>query len=69
MISPPPKVPLAVLAAEAMTPPDDPRFGPNWRAARELDMARRAATEARWAREEEAPQAESKRAYEASLRR
>jgi hypothetical protein len=69
MIWPPPEVPLAVLVAEAMRPPDDPRFGPNWGAAREQDMARRAATEARWAKEEEARQAESRRTYEASLRR
>jgi hypothetical protein len=69
MIWPPPEVPLAVLVAESMRPPDDPRFGPNWGAAREQDMARRAATEARWAKEEEARQAESRRAYEASLRR
>jgi hypothetical protein len=69
MIWPPPQVPLAVLVAESMRPPDDPRFGPNWGAAREQDMARRAATEARWANEEEARQAESKRAYEASLQR
>ncbi len=30
MVWPPPKVPLSVLIAESMTPPDDPRFGPNW---------------------------------------
>jgi hypothetical protein len=39
MIWPPPQVPLAVLVAESMRPPDDPRFGPNWGAAREQDMA------------------------------
>ncbi len=52
-----------------MTPSHDDRFTANWAAARKEDMARRAATEARWTKEEEARQAESKRAYEASLRR
>jgi hypothetical protein len=33
------------------------------------DQARRAAVEARWAKEKEMRQAESRRAYEASLRR
>jgi hypothetical protein len=42
---------------------------PDIRFSGEQDMARRAATEARWAKEEEARQAESRRGYEASLRR
>jgi hypothetical protein len=66
---PPPKVPLAALVAAAMTPPHDPRFTADWAAAREQDRARRAAAEARWAKEEEARQSESRRAYDASLRR
>ena len=66
---PPPKPPLGALVAAAMTPPHDPRFTADWAAAREQDMARRAAAEARWAKEEEARQAQSKRTYEASLRR
>jgi hypothetical protein len=69
MAWPLPKTPLAVAVAQAMAPPADARFGANWAAAREQDMARRAATEARWAKQEEARQAESRRAYEASLRR
>lgn len=69
MAWPLPKMPLAVAVAQAMAPPPDARFGANWAAAREQDMARRAATEARWAKDEEAHQAESRRAYEASLRR
>ena len=69
MAWPLPKIPLAVAVAEAMAPPSDARFGANWAAAREQDMARRAATEARWAKDEEARQAERKRTYEASLRR
>ncbi len=66
---PPPKTPLGVLVAAAMTPPQDAQFTANWAAAREQDMIRRAETERRWAKEEEARRAESKRAYEASLRR
>ena len=64
-----PKIPLSVAVAQAMAPPCDARFGANWAGAREQDMARRAETEARWAKEEEARQAESRRAYEATLRR
>jgi hypothetical protein len=52
-----------------MTPPHDPRFSADWAGAREQDRARRAAAEARRGKEEEARQAESKRAYEASMRR
>jgi hypothetical protein len=69
MAWPPPKVPLAVVFAASMTPPPDPRFSADWAAAREQDMARRAATETRWAKEEEDRHAKSRRAYEASLRR
>jgi hypothetical protein len=54
MAWPPPKTPLAALVAEAMTPPHDLRFTADWAAARQQDMARRTAAEARWAKEEEA---------------
>jgi hypothetical protein len=53
----------------SMVPPHDPRFSADWAAAQKEDNIRRAATEARWAEQEAARQAESKRAYEASLRR
>jgi hypothetical protein len=43
---PPPRVPLAALVAGAMTPPHDLRYTRDWAAAREKEMARRAATEA-----------------------
>jgi hypothetical protein len=43
-----------------MVPQRDPRFGADWTAAQKQDNVRRA--------EEAARQAESKRAYEASLR-
>ena len=43
--------------------------GADWAAAQEADNVRRGATEARWAEEEAARQAESRRTYEASLRR
>ena len=66
---PPPQTPLAVLVAASMTPPHDPRFSADWAAARDQDMARRAANEARWAEEEAARQVASRSAYEASLRR
>ncbi len=66
---PPPKTPLGVLVAAAMTPSHDDRFTANWAAAREQDLARRAETERRRAKEEEARQAENRRAYEASVRR
>ena len=69
MAWPPPVTPMSVLVAEAMAPPPDGRFTANWAAAREKDVARRADAEARWVKEEEARQAESRRAYEASLRR
>lgn len=69
MAWPPPTLPLSVAVASSMTPPPDPRFGANWAAAREQDMARRAAVEARWAEEDEKRQAQSRQAYEASLRR
>ena len=66
---PPPKTPLGVLVAAAMTPPPDPRFSPDWGAAREQDMVRRAAAETRRAEEEAARQVTSRQAYEATLRR
>ena len=66
---PPPKIPLGALVAAAMTPPHDLRYTGDWAAAREQDMARRAAGEARRAEEEAARQVASRTAYEASLRR
>ena len=69
MVWPPPQAPLAALLAASMAPPPDARFTANWAAAREKDVARRAAVEARRVEEGEARQAESRRAYEASLRR
>ena len=66
---PPPQPSLAAVFAMSMVPPHDPRYTADWAAALEKDNARRAATEARWAEEEAARQEESRRAYEASLRR
>ena len=65
---PPPRPPMAALYAMSMVPPRDPRrYSADWATAQKEDNVRRAATEARWAEEEAARQAESKRAYEASL--
>jgi hypothetical protein len=50
-------------------PLHDARYTANWAAAQKEDNVRRAANEARWAEDEAARQAESKRKYEASLRR
>lgn len=69
MAWPLPQIPLAAILAASMTPPHDPRFSADWGAAREKDVARRAAVEERWAKGEEQRQAESRRVYEASLRR
>jgi hypothetical protein len=69
MVWPPPTIPLSVQVAASIAGQHDPRFSADWAAARAKDDARRAANEARWAKEEEARQAESRRAYEASLRR
>ena len=69
MAWPPPVTPMSVLVAEAMAPPPDARFTANWAASREKDAVRRAAVEARWAKEEEARQEASRKTYEASLRR
>jgi predicted transcriptional regulator len=66
---PPPQPSLAVMIAQSMAPPYDPRFSADWAATQKADNVRRAANEARWAEQEAARQAESKRAYEASLRR
>jgi hypothetical protein len=66
---PPQQPSLAMVFAMSMVPSHNPRYTADWAAALEKDNARRAATEARWAEEEEARQAESRRAYEASLRR
>jgi hypothetical protein len=52
-----------------MVPQHDPRFSADWAAALEADNVRRQQNEARWGEQEAARQAESKRAYEASLRR
>jgi hypothetical protein len=69
MVWPPPKIPLSVQVAASIAPQHDPQYSGDWAAARAKDGARRAANEARWAKEEEARKAESRRAYEASLRR
>jgi hypothetical protein len=53
----------------SMVPQRDPRFSADWAAAQKQDNVRRAATEKRWAEEKATRQAESKRAYGASLRR
>jgi hypothetical protein len=66
---PPPQPSIAALYAMSMVPQRDPRFSADWAAAQKEDNVRRAATEKRWAEEEAARQAESRRAYEASLRR
>ena len=69
MAWPPPQPSLAAVFALSMVPSHDPRYTADWAAALEKDNARRAATEARWAEEEAARQEESRRVYEASLRR
>lgn len=70
MTWPPPQPLLAAVYAAMMVPQYDPRrYSADWAAAMEEDNARRAANERRWAEEEAARQAESKRVYEASLRR
>jgi hypothetical protein len=66
---PPPQPTIAALYALSMVPPHDARYTADWAAAQKEDNAKRAATEARWAEQEAARQAESRRAYEASLRR
>lgn len=66
---PPPQSSLAVMVAMSMVPSHDPRYTADWAAAQKADNVRRAATEARWGEQEAARQAESKLAYEASLRR
>ncbi len=69
LIWPPPQPSMAALYAMSMVPQRDPRYSADWAAAQKEDNVRRAANEARWAEEERARQAESRRAYEASLRR
>jgi hypothetical protein len=59
----------SLVVAETMNPPRDPRFTGDWGAQRKLKNAGRAAVQARWDKQEEARQAESRRAHEASLRR
>jgi hypothetical protein len=66
---PPPQPPMAAVYAMSLMPQRDARYTADWAAAQKEDNVRRAATEARWDEEEAARQAESKRAYEASLRR
>jgi hypothetical protein len=66
---PPPQPSLAVMVAQSMAPPYDPRFSADWAAAQKADNVRRATNEKQWSEEEAARQAESKRQYEASLRR
>ena len=65
---PPPKPSMAALYADSMVPPHDARYTADWAAAQKEDNVRRQQNEARWAEQEAARQAESKRAYEASLR-
>jgi hypothetical protein len=69
MVWPPLKIPLSVQVAASIAPQHDPRYSGDWAGARAKDGARRAAFEARWAKEEEARKAESRRAHEVSLRR
>jgi len=64
-----PQPSLAVMVAQSMAPPYDPRFSADWAAAQKADNVRRATNEKQWSEEEAARQAESKRQYEASLRR
>jgi predicted transcriptional regulator len=64
-----PQPSMAALYAMSMVPTHDPRYTADWAAAQKADNIRRAATEARWAEEEAARQAESRGKYEASLRR
>jgi hypothetical protein len=68
LVWPPPKTPLAVMVAESMTPPPDPRFSADWAAPRERENARRKQEGERRAQEETERQAERRRTYEASLR-
>jgi hypothetical protein len=62
-------VPLAAQYAASMTPSRDPRYGADWAAAQREDDARRSEIADRRVREEAESQAQSKRAYEDSLRR
>ena len=65
----PPQSSLAAAFAMSMVPMHDPHYTADWAAELEKDNVRRAANEKRWGEEEAARQAESKRQYEASLRR
>jgi hypothetical protein len=65
----PPQRSLAAAFAMSMVPTHDPRYTADWAAELEKDNVRRAANEKRWGEEEAARQEESRRAYEASLRR
>jgi hypothetical protein len=69
LIWPPQQPPIAALYAMSTAPPHNPRYTADWAAEVEKDNVRRAATEARWAADEAARQAEAKRQYEASLQR
>ena len=69
LIWPPRQPTIAALYALSMVPPHDARYTADWAAAQKEDNVRRAANEARWAEQEAVRQAESKSAYEASLRR
>jgi len=64
-----PQLPMAALYAMSMVPQHDPRFSDDWAAAQKADNVRRATNEKRWSEEEAARQKESRRLYEASLRR
>jgi hypothetical protein len=68
-LAPPPQPSLAVMVAQSMAPSYDPRFSADWSAAQKADNVRRAANEARWAADEAARHAESRRKFEASLQR
>ena len=69
LIWPPPQPSLAVVCAQSMTWTRSPLYTADWAAALKEDNVRRAANEARWEEEERARQEESRRTYEASLRR
>jgi hypothetical protein len=64
---PPPKPSLAAVYSMSMGPQHDPHYSADWAGAREKDIAKSAATEAQWAEEEKARQAQSKRRYDESL--
>ncbi len=66
---PPPQPSLAEFYAMSTMPQHDPRYSADWGHALKKDNARRQEAEERWDKEEAARRAESRRSYEASLRR